>query len=276
MASNLLGRSMKRRKTFQHPDQLELGLLFQAGEEAGSSLPAADDQGAADAASVTEQQPKEQQPERRPRRRIARKGHTESEPEFAQLHETGWQAGETPSLLDYAQTAAEPESQSLAALEPEPAAPGIQEPRLWSDDAWTVRVIRDENGHGWAAEIQRSGDTEPALVCPWETDRDKNPKPLDGAAFDALVKAAADMRRRQELQLRAMLHKSVTVQTRSSVITVTLDIVPDEDDSHALLAAVDESGTQLAEVRVAPGFKLSQRTASAWVDSGYRKVERLN
>ena len=252
-------------------------------------MPAAEDQGASGTTNP-EREPKEHQPERRPRRRLARKGHTESEPEFAQLHETGWQAGETPSLLDHAQAASEPQPQSVAALEPEPPAaqqpeeaeavesaePGIREPRLWCDDAWTVRVTRDENGHGWAAEIQRSGDTEPALVCPWETDREKNPKPLDGAAFDALVKAATDMRRRQELQLRAMLHKSVTVQTRSCVITVTLDIVPDEDDSHALLAAVDETGTQLAEVRVAPGFKLSQRTASAWVDSGYRKVERLN
>lgn len=255
-------------------------------------MPAADDHGVTEADSSTEPQPSEHQPERRPRRRIARKGHTDNEPEFAQLHEIGWQAGETQSLLDYAEVkaeaeaATEPEPRSVPvpepeapAAEPEPseaAEPGIQEPRLWSDDTWTVRVIRHENGHGWAAEIQRNGDAEPALVCPWETDRDKNPKPLDGSAFDALVKAAADMRRRQELQLRAMLHKSVTVQTRSAVITVTLDIVPDEDDSHALLAAVDESGTQLAEVRVASGFKLSQRTASAWVDSGYRKVERLN
>lgn len=272
---------MKRRKTFQHPDQLELALLFQANGEAATDSPAGNDQRASKATPASSEDRHDQlKQERTPRRRKGHKEPSASEPEFAQMHETGWQASAPPSLPQHADTAAEPESAASGSelCEPsessEPSEPGIQESRLWSDTTWTVRVVRHETNVGWAAEIHRNGEAEPVLVCPWEVDRDKNPKPLDDSAFATLVKTAADMRRRHERQLQAMLHKSVTVETRSAVITVTLDIVPDEDDSHALLAAVDESGTQLAKVRVAPGFKLSQRVASAWIDSGYRKVER--
>ncbi|WP_318841055.1 hypothetical protein [Noviherbaspirillum aerium] len=240
-----------------------------------------------DAASA----PAEQRPRQQRQKRKAGK-HTESEPEFALLHEAGWQAQEPPSLLPVTEVetrtgtelAIEPESADLEQegegnsepeSGPEPSEPGIQEPRHWSDDTWTVRVIRNEANNGWAAEIQRNGESEPALVCPWELDRDKiHPKPLDGSAFETLIRTATDMRRRQERQLQAMLHKSVMVQTRSAVITVTLDIVPDDDDSYAVLAACDEAGEELAKVRVAAGFRLSKQVASAWVDSGYRKVDR--
>lgn len=300
---------MKRRKTFQHPDQLELGLLFEAGGNAPMDFSSNDEQAACAAGSGTgpasepaephkqdkqDKQDKQNKQDKQPRRRRRRAAPTESEPEFAQMHEMGWQALELPSLpgplADEAEAAFESEAVSEPQASPEaaPAAPelessepadtsepGMQEPRLWSDGTWTVRIITHEAGGGWAAEIHKSGESEAALVCPWEVDREKNPRPLDGSAFDMLVKTAVDMRRRQERQLLAMLHKSVTVQTRSALITVTLDIVPDEDDAHALLAATDDTGTQLAEVRVAPGFKLSQRVATAWVDSGYRKVERV-
>jgi len=52
---------------------------------------------------------------------------------------------------------------------------------------------------------------------------------------------------------------------------VTLDIVPDEYDPHAVLAAQDTFGEQLAQVRVPPEFKLSVSSASAWIDNGFRK-----
>ncbi|MEC4721304.1 hypothetical protein RY831_19235 [Noviherbaspirillum sp. CPCC 100848] len=302
-ASRLLGSVMKRRKNFQHPDQLELGLLFEGGGNNAMGTSAGDDRPgtgtgsetdvAAGPESVepqTQDQRDKQDKQRRPRRK--RNVQNEGEPEFALMREFAWQASapaSLPGLLpDPAEAASETESAAGMELIPEFAAhgpdssqpdenpePGIQEPRLWSDETWTVRIITHEAGSGWAAEIHRTGESEPVLVCPWEVDREKNPRPLDGSAFDMLVKTAIDMRRRQERQLQAMLHKSVTVQTRSALITVTLDIVPDEDDSHALLAATDDTGTQLAEVRVAPGFKLSQRVASAWVDSGYRKIQRV-
>ena len=52
---------------------------------------------------------------------------------------------------------------------------------------------------------------------------------------------------------------------------MTLDIVPDEDDPHALLAAVDVFGESLARVRVKAGFKLNVASATAWVDDGFRR-----
>jgi len=50
---------------------------------------------------------------------------------------------------------------------------------------------------------------------------------------------------------------------------VALRIVPDEDNPYAVLSAQDESGTQLAEARVAPTFKLSAASAEAWIENGY-------
>jgi hypothetical protein len=49
--------------------------------------------------------------------------------------------------------------------------------------------------------------------------------------------------------------------------------VPDEDDAYATLTAFDPYGEQLAQVRVAPTFKLSVTSASAWIENGYKKPQ---
>ena len=147
----------------------------------------------------------------------------------------------------------------------------LQEPRLWRDDLWTARVIKNEEDDGWAVEMTRQGDPEPALVGPWTMGRDKkNPKPLDGNAFNTLVKTASEVIRRHEQQLHAQLHKSLKVDG----ITVNLDIVPDEDDPYATLSAIDAYGEELGRVRVAPTFKLTPSSAADWIESGYRKPAR--
>jgi hypothetical protein len=146
------------------------------------------------------------------------------------------------------------------------------EPRLWRDDGWTARVIKNEDDEGWAVEMIKDGEPEPALVGPWTMGRDKkNPKPLDSSAFSTLVKTASEVLRRHEQQLHAILHKDVTVTTASARIVVTLDIVPDEDDPYALLTARDDTGEQLAQVRVAPNFKLSTLSATAWIEDDFRR-----
>ena len=148
----------------------------------------------------------------------------------------------------------------------------VKEPRLWIDNGWTARVIKNEDDDGWAVEMVLDGESEPALVGPWTMGRDKkNPKPLDVAAFNTLVKTAAEVLRRHEQQLHALHHKSVVVTVPSGRVSVTLDIVPDEDDAHALLRAHDALGEPLAEVRVAANFKLSVTSATAWIEDGFRK-----
>lgn len=148
----------------------------------------------------------------------------------------------------------------------------IQEPRLWRDDGWTARVIKNEDDEGWAVEMIKDGEAEPALVGPWTMGRDKkNPKPLDPSAFHTLVKTASEVLRRHEQQLHATLHKSVVVNAASSSITVTLDIVPDEDDPYAVLTAQDEAGEQLAQVRVAVTFKLTRTSAETWIQNDFRR-----
>ena len=150
----------------------------------------------------------------------------------------------------------------------------IQEPRLWASDGWTARVIKNEDDDGWAVAMTRDGQAEPALIGPWTMGRDKkNPKPLDGNAFSTLVKTASEFVRRSEQQLHAALHQSITVTAGSARVTVHLDIEPDEDNPTALLSAREAGDALLAEVRVAPSFKLNRSSAAAWVEGGFGKLK---
>jgi hypothetical protein len=149
----------------------------------------------------------------------------------------------------------------------------IQEPRLWRDNGWTAQVIKNEDDDGWAVAMIRDGASEPALVGPWTMGRDKkNPKPLDGAAFITLTKTASEFVRRGEQQLHATLHQSISVAAASGRVTVSLDIVPDEDNPYATLSAADDCGESLARMRVSPAYKLTRSSAVAWVDGGFGKA----
>ena len=148
----------------------------------------------------------------------------------------------------------------------------IHEPTLWRDNGWTARVIKNEDDEGWAVAMILDGEPEPALVGPWTMGRDKkNPKPLDSAAFNTLVKTAAEVIRRHEQALHAQHHKNVDVTVDGIRVRVTLDIVADEDDPHAMLAAHDPYGDSIARVRVRADFKLNAGSAAAWIEGGYRK-----
>jgi hypothetical protein len=150
--------------------------------------------------------------------------------------------------------------------------PQIQEPRLWSADGWTARVIKNEDDDGWAVAMFKDGISEPALVGPWTMGRDKkNPKPLDGQAFSTLVKTAHEFVRRSEQQLHATLHQSMVVTVGSRRFTVTMDIVPDDDHPTAHLSAQDDDGECVARVAVPPAFKLNRASALAWAEAGFAK-----
>lgn len=153
----------------------------------------------------------------------------------------------------------------------EPAA--IKEDRLWRDNGWTARVIKNEDDDGWAVAMIKEGEAEPALVGPWTMGRDKkNPKPLDANAFQTLVKTASEVLRRHEQHLHAMLHKHITVSATAGPVEVTLDIVPDDYEPYAILSALDPFGEELARIRVEAGFKLNRASASAWVEGGFRQL----
>ena len=148
----------------------------------------------------------------------------------------------------------------------------ITEPRLWRDNGWTARVIKNDDDDGWAVAMIPDGQVEPALVGPWTMGRDKkNPKPLDPAAFNTLVKTASEFVRRHEQQLHASLHQQIEIAHHTGRVTVSLDIEPDEDNPSAMLRAVDASGELLAEVRVVPSFKLTRASASAWAEGGFAR-----
>jgi len=154
---------------------------------------------------------------------------------------------------------------ALSDLQTDPPA-SVKEPRLWRDNGWTARVIKNNDDEGWAVEMLQDGEPEPALVGPWTMGRDKkNPKPLDTSAFNTLVKTASEVLRRHEQQLHATLHKQVDVSGPTGRWQVTLDIVADEYEPHALLAALDEGGDQVAQVRVPADFKLNPASAPGWI-----------
>ncbi len=149
----------------------------------------------------------------------------------------------------------------------------VQQPRLWQDNGWTARVLKNEDDDGWAVAMIKDGEPEPALIGPWTMGRDKkNPKPLDGTAFNTLVKTASEFVRRHEQQLHASLHQSITVTASTAQrVTVSLDIVPDEDNPYGTLRAHDDAGELLADVRVAASFKLNRSSAIAWADQQFKK-----
>ena len=148
----------------------------------------------------------------------------------------------------------------------------IKEPRLWRDNGWTARIIKNEADEGWAVEMLLQGQEEPALVGPWTMGRDKkNPKPLDTNAFNTLVKTASEVIRRHEQHLQATLHRSVDLSTAAGIWQVTLDIVPDEMEPHAMLAATNADGVQVAQFKVRTDFRLNTASALRWLESGFIK-----
>ena len=159
------------------------------------------------------------------------------------------------------------ENQASEADLPDP----VFEPRLWVNKGWTARVIKNEDDDGWAVEMILDGQAEPALVGPWTMGRDKkNPKPLDTNAFNTLFKTASEVLRRHEQHQHAMHHKKLMVTVNCRQISVSLDIVPDEDDPYAWLSAHEMDGEPIARVKVAAGFQFNATSAYAWVERGYK------
>jgi hypothetical protein len=154
----------------------------------------------------------------------------------------------------------------------------VFEERLWKKSGWVARVIKNEDDDGWAVEMTRVGDDEPALVGPWTMGRDKkNPKPLDANAFATLVKTAREVLMRHEQALHARLHRSRTItDDQQRRIRVDLDIVQDEDDPHAILAAFEQTSAEpIASRRVSPTFELTEASAQHFVRTGEVSSTRL-
>lgn len=155
----------------------------------------------------------------------------------------------------------------------EPAAALQQGPRLWQDERWTARVLKNEDDDGWAVAMVLHGHDEPALVGPWTMGRDKkNPKPLDVSAFNTLVKTANEVLRRHEQQLHAQLNKNVTITWQGERVRVLLAIVPDDEGASATLRAENSLGETLASAPVPPSFKLTVDSALRWAEGGFERV----
>jgi hypothetical protein len=139
----------------------------------------------------------------------------------------------------------------------------VMEPTLWRKSGWIAQVVENDD-EGWAVAMTRVGDDEPALVGPWTMGRDKkNPKPMDQSSFLTLVKTATEVLMRHEQAARARLHNSLTFTNDDGRrVRADLDIVPDDDDPHAVLATFDAiTGELLRKGRVQVAFKLTAAAA---------------
>ena len=145
------------------------------------------------------------------------------------------------------------------------------DPRRWKRAGWIAQVIKNEDDDGWAVAMTRVGAAEPSLVGPWTMGRDKkNPKPLDHAAFTALVKGANEIVWRHEHAARARLHRELTCVLESGQrVLANLDIAEDEDDPHAIVAVLDEAtGEVLRTNRTSPTAKLTEAGIRRFVRTG--------
>ena len=148
-----------------------------------------------------------------------------------------------------------------------------QTPTLWWQSGWTAKVQKNEDEEGWAVAMTMDGESEPSLLVPWTMGRDKkNPKPIDIGGMTSLLKSANEIIMRHQQQTHASLHKSTKVATPQGRVLVQLDIVPDENNPHAILSAFDPDGELLARMRVVANFKFDHEIASAWVKSGCPKI----
>ena len=156
--------------------------------------------------------------------------------------------------------------------EQKPSEPDIMEPTLWRRNGWTARVIKNDDDDGWAVEIRKAGLSEPALISPWVMGRDKKtPKPFDGPAFTTFVKTASEVLARSARQREQALKKRVDLAWDGHWYAVTLEQVPDEYESYAILSAVDDAGQTVAKHQVAPSYKLTRDLAQAWIRDGFPK-----
>jgi hypothetical protein len=145
------------------------------------------------------------------------------------------------------------------------------EPTLWKKNGWIAKVIKNNDDDGWAVEMTRIGDSEPSLVGPWTMGRDKrNPKPLDAGAFATLVKTANEILKRHEQAARERLHRTFNYSDdEGRRIRADLDVVPDDDDPHAILAIFDEGeDVELRRGRVSPAFKLTAQAVQRYLRTG--------
>jgi hypothetical protein len=153
-----------------------------------------------------------------------------------------------------------------------PSEPDIMELGLWRRNGWTARVIKNEDDDGWAVEIRKAGLPEPVLISPWVMGRDKKtPKPFDGPAFMTFVKTASEVLARSTRQREQALKKRLDIAWEGRWYAVTLEQVPDEYESYALLSAVDDEGRTVAKHQVAPNYKFTRDVASAWIRGGFAR-----
>lgn len=97
------------------------------------------------------------------------------------------------------------------------------------------------------------------------------PPPPDEAAFETLVRSSRQMAEPAEpRRAGGRPLRSVSVTVRGRQWEVSLRLVPDEYEPHALLTAHGELGEQVAEERVVADFRLTEGVARSWIEGDFQ------
>lgn len=97
------------------------------------------------------------------------------------------------------------------------------------------------------------------------------PPPPDEAAFETLVRSSRQVAEPAEpRQAGGRPLRSVSVMVRGRQWAVSLRLVPDEYEPHALLVAHDELDEVVAEERVVPDFRLTEQVARSWIEGDFQ------
>lgn len=142
---------------------------------------------------------------------------------------------------------------------------------VWKDRGWIARIIKREDGDGWAVTMTREGDSEPAFMGPWTMGRNKvDPKPMSQHAFNTWVKSATEFLARSKYQIKTADRNVFTIYTEDNEkLSVAFDIDRGDYESEGVLTACDTFGNEIARCSTDPRFKLTIDSAQEWVDGGF-------
>ncbi|MFT5684327.1 MAG: hypothetical protein ACI8RZ_005268 [Myxococcota bacterium] len=142
---------------------------------------------------------------------------------------------------------------------------------VWKDRGWTARIIKREDGDGWAITMTRDGDAEPAYMAPWTMGRNKvDPKPMSSNAFNTWIKSATEFLARSQYQIRTADRNVFTIYTEENEkLSVAFDLDRGDYETEGVLTATDDFGNEIARCVTSPRFEMTIDSAQEWVDSGF-------
>lgn len=140
----------------------------------------------------------------------------------------------------------------------------------WEDRGWSARILKNDEGEGWAVEVCRRGEALPILRSPWPMTAEQDaPKPLDRSAFNTLVTTASEILQRNSVSPHTGEQQRLKLFVLGRRWEITLEIAFGGLEAGATLSARDADDEEVARQRVPAGFQLECAPIIAWIEHGF-------